>query len=153
MTRRYAAETSVPVEKSRVEIERTLAKHGCDGFAYYTNREVAQIGFHMNDRMIRFELRLPSRADFSVSDRGRKRTAESAEKAWEQACRSAWRALSLVIKAKLEAVSAGITSFEVEFLPHMVVPGTKQVFHEIALPKLAEAYDSGRLPPLLGSGE
>lgn len=151
--RSYAADTSVSVEKSRGEIERMLTKHGCDGFAYYADRERAQVAFRMHERMIRFDLELPRLADYAMGERGRKRTPEAAEKAWEQACRSRWRALALVIKAKLEAVAAGITTFEIEFLPHTVVPGAGgQAFHEVALPKIAAAYASGKMPPLLGSG-
>jgi hypothetical protein len=33
---RYAADTSVSVEKSRMEIERTLARYGADAFAYFS---------------------------------------------------------------------------------------------------------------------
>jgi hypothetical protein len=36
-------------------------------------------------------------------------------------------------------------------LPHMIVPGGK-VFHEVALPAVAQAYETGRMPPLLGGG-
>lgn len=148
--RRYAADTSVSVEKSRGEIEKLLTKHGCDGFMYYADRGHAQVAFRMHERMIRFDLTLPSIADFAVGER-RKRTPEAATRAWEQACRASWRALALVIKAKLEAVAAGITTFEIEFLPHVIVPGGK-VFHEVALPQIAAAYASGKMPPLLGSG-
>lgn len=149
--RSYAADTSVSVEKSRGEIEKLLTKHGCDGFMYYADRGRAQIAFRMHERMIRFDLELPRLADYAMGGRGQKRPAEAAEKAWEQACRSRWRALALVIKAKLEAVAAGITTFEIEFLPHVIVPGGK-VFHEVALPQLASAYASGKMPPLLGPG-
>lgn len=149
--RRYAADTSVSVEKSRGEIEKLLTKHGCDGFMYYADRGHAQIAFRMHERMIRFDLELFTVDNFLTGPSGRKRTAEAAAKVCEQACRASWRALALVIKAKLEAVAAGITTFEVEFLPHVIVPGGK-VFHEVALPQIAAAYASGKMPPLLGPG-
>ena len=151
---RYASNTSVSVEKSRGEIEATLRRYGCVDFAYRTSARSAQIAFQLHERMIRFELELPdqSAAEFTKSPSGRrKRTAEQSVKAWEQACRQRWRALALVIKAKLEAVESGITTFDVEFLPHMIVPGGK-VFHEVALPAVAQAYETGRMPPLLGGG-
>lgn len=150
-SRRYAADTSVSVEKSRAEIEKLLTKHGCDGFAYYTDRDTAQIAFRMNDRMVRFDLELFSVDNFLTGPSGRRRTAEAAAKVCEQANRSQWRALALVIKAKLEAIAANVTTFEIEFLPHVIVPGGK-VFHEVALPQIAAAYASGKLPPLLGPG-
>ena len=42
---------------------------------------------------------------------------------WEQACRQRWRALALVIKAKLEAIDAEISTFEEEFLPFFGATG------------------------------
>lgn len=52
----------------------------------------------------------------------RTRSDDAAEKAWEQATRQRWRALHLVVKAKLEAVESGITVFDDEFLAHIVLP-------------------------------
>jgi hypothetical protein len=70
----------------------------------------------------------------------------------DQATRSAWRALLLVIKAKLEAVETGITTFEDEFLAHLVLPNGQTV-GEWAIPMIAEAYENGlRLPPMLPMG-
>lgn len=152
--RGYAEHTTVSVEKSRAEIERLLQRYGCDDFAYRNNRQMAQVAFRMNDRMVRFDLALPDVESFRATASGRRQRSDADTlKAWEQGCRQRWRALALVIKAKLEAVEAGITSFEVEFMAHMVVPGTGQVFHELALPRIATAYKIGRLPlpALLGS--
>ena len=54
----------------------------------------------------------------------------------------------LVIKAKLEAVEAGITSIEQEFLPNMVLPDNTTA-GENMLPRLREINTSGHLPPML----
>ena len=150
----YAAKTNVSVEKSRSEIEHILQRYGCDDFAYRNNRRRAQIAFSMHGLMLRFDLELPNpdSEDFQKTPGGRRRRdSDAVYKAWEQACRQRWRALALVIKAKLEAVESGITSFEVEFMSHTIVPGGK-VFHEIALPQIEEAYRTGKLPLLLGNG-
>lgn len=150
---RYAEKTSVPVAKSRAEIEHILQRYGCEDFAYRNNRKMAQIAFSMHERMLRFDLTLPDPEKFRRTHNGtRHRTDEGVHKAWEQACRQRWRALALVIKAKLEAVETGITTFEIEFLAHTIVPGGK-VFHEVALPQIAAAYETGELPPLLPSGD
>ena len=149
---RYAENTTVSVEKSRAEIERILQRYGCEEFAYRTNRRAAQIAFKMEERMIRFDLELPNPEDFRKTPKGRKRRDDTkVYEAWEQACRQRWRAFALVIKAKLEAVDTGITTFDVEFLSHMVVPGGR-VFHEVALPQIEAAYKTGELPPLLTAG-
>jgi hypothetical protein len=152
---RYAANTNVTVEKSRAEVERILHRYGCDDFMYRTNRKGAQVAFSMNERMMRFDIALPDPDDpeFTMTnhERPRERSDTQAYKAWEQACRQRWRALALIIKAKLEAVESGITTFEVEFMAHTIVPGGK-VFHEVALPQIAVAYETGEMPLLLGPG-
>jgi hypothetical protein len=146
---RYAADTSVSVEKSRMEIERTLARYGADAFAYFAEAERAMIGFRMGSRQIKFVLILPKKDlhEFTHHSRG-ERTPEGALAAWEQACRQRWRALALVIKAKLEAVAAGITTIEDEFLAHTVLPDGSTV-GEWARPQLEEAYRIGAMPTAL----
>jgi hypothetical protein len=59
--------------------------------------------------------------------------------------RQRWRALCLVIKAKLEAVESGIATIEEEFLPHIVVPGGT-TFGEWAVPQLRDMKKTGQLP-------
>ena len=143
---RYAEATTVSTESSRAEIERTLRRYKADSFYYGSEGRVAVIGFRMSDRQIRFKLTMPDPKDreFTQHSRGA-RTPEAAEKAWEQACRSAWRALALVIKAKLEAVSAGITTVEDEFLAHILLPSGETV-GDWAKPQLDEAYRIGTQP-------
>jgi hypothetical protein len=53
-----------------------------------------------------------------------------------------------VIKAKLEAVAAGITIFEDEFLAHIVLPGGQTVAETIR-ENIAIAYREKRVQPLL----
>lgn len=143
---RYASETSVSPDTSRMEIEKTLRRYRADAFAYATEAGRASIMFRMAGRQIRFILTLPDPADreFTHHSRGA-RTAAAAEAAWEQACRQRWRALALVIKAKLEAVSAGITTVEDEFLSHTVLPDGS-TFGQWAQPQLAVAYERGVMP-------
>ncbi len=152
----YAATTSVSTEQSRAEIERTLQRWGADQFMYGWDGDRAVIGFRASDRQIKFVIDLPDRNDreFTHHSRGR-RTADAALKAWEQACRQRWRALALVIKAKLEAVESGISEFESEFLAHIVLPNGSTVGDWVA-PQIDVAYTTGQMPsmlPALGSGQ
>ena len=153
----YAESTSVSSEKSRAEIERTLARYGADQFAYGWNGDQAMIGFRMHDRQVRLVLTLPDRNDDEFQRtpaRRNRRTPEQSAAAWEQACRQRWRALALVIKAKLEAVAAGISEFEDEFLAHTVLPDGSTAGQWMR-PQIAAAYVSGTMPamlPALGTG-
>jgi hypothetical protein len=151
----YAADTKVSPSRSREEIERTLSRYGCEHFAYHSGPRLVQIAFEMHDRTIRFDLPMPSRHDdaYTKTPTGKKRSPKQSHAAWEKDCRQKWRALALVIKAKLEAVESGITTFEVEFMGHIVMPGGK-LFKDVALPAIAESYETQKPPVLmLGSGD
>lgn len=145
----YAANTSVPIERSRAELERTLERYGATAFGYMTEPGRAVIMFEANNRRIRFVLPLPHRDDreFTHHSRGA-RTAPQALAAWEQACRQKWRALNLAIKAKLEAVEAEICEFEDEFLAFVMLPdGTSM--GERARTAIDHAYNTGTMPALM----
>ncbi len=149
---RYAQNTTVSTAKSRDEIERTLQRYGGTAFMYGQTANRAVIAFEICQRRIKFEIPLPNAGDreFTMTPGGRrKREQADVLRAWEQACRQRWRALSLAIKAKLEAVQAGITTFEEEFLAHIVLPNGQTVGGYI-LPGVAQAYEDKKMPPLLG---
>jgi len=73
------------------------------------------------------------------------RSAAQSEALWQQACRARWRALLLCIKAKLEAIESGITEFEDEFLPYIVLPDGRTAA-EWLRPQIAIAYKTNRMP-------
>lgn len=149
MMARYAERTTVSVERSRNEIEQTLARYGAQQFMYGWTTNGAVVAFVVEvssgqRRQVRFELPLPSRDErrFQMHSRGQ-RTATQAEALWEQACRQRWRALSLVIKAKLEAIESGIATFEDEFLAYTMLPSGETVGSWLA-PQMEAAYDPDR---------
>lgn len=147
----YAADTQVNSEASRAEIERTLRRYGADSFMYGWDQLSAVVGFQMNDRQIRFVLPMPDRADKRFThtpERGTRRSQPAAEKEYEKAVRQRWRALALVVKAKLEAVESGITDFDSEFLAHILLPDGSTA-GDFLKPQITEAYASGRMPKML----
>ena len=147
----YADNTSVSVEKSRGEIERTLGRYGATAFGYMTEAGRAVIMFEAHERRIRFDLPLPrpdERRFTHTPGKGIARTAAQAQAEWEQGCRQRWRALALAVKAKLEAVEAGIAEFEDEFLAYIALPNG-QTMSEMARPAIARAYDTGTMPALM----
>lgn len=147
----YAANTDVSSSRSRDEIERTLARYRATSFMYGWEGERAILGFVVNGRQVRFTLTMPERGarEFTrTPSRGNARSADQAEKAYEQAVRQRWRALNLVIKAKLEAVSAGITTFDMEFAVHVLLPDGRTGGDHL-LPAIEEAYRTGTMPRLL----
>jgi hypothetical protein len=127
----YGAATDVPAQRSRQEVEELLHRHHCTQYmtAVDWGMKRARVQFKLHDRIVRFEVALP----------------DNSKSGWEQRERQRWRQLLLVIKAKLEAVAFNISTFEEEFLAHIVLPGDVTV-GMLALPLVAEAYGTGKLP-------
>lgn len=146
----FAEGTTVSVEKSRAEIEGLIVRYGATSTAFFNGPGKAMIAFEAKGRRVMFELPLPDRDEkrFLRDGRGTVRGPAKRLEAWEQACRQKWRALALVIKAKLEAVEGGITSFEDEFLAHIVMPDGQTVSDHVR-PRIAQAYEQQSMVPLL----
>lgn len=155
---KYASDTSVSVAKSRGEIEDMVQRAGGQRFASMYEPTRAVVLFELADRRIMFELPLPNREGFATrEDRwGTKHAVpiDKQQRDWEQACRSKWRALGLTIKAKLVSVESGVETFEDAFLAQIMVPTAdgQRRFGEAATKAIHQAYTTGRMPPLLGSG-
>lgn len=115
-----------------------MVRYGAEGFAYGWQGKNVMIGFMLRDRRMQFVLPLP--------DMGNNKQK------YEQEIRSKWRALFLIIKAKLEAVESGITTLEDEFLAHIVLPGGETV-GDWMRPQIDEAYRIGAVPQLLQIGK
>lgn len=149
----YAANTDVSSQQSRNELERTVRRYGADQFAYMSGTAQAVIAFVSHGKQVRFILPMPDsreRRFTHTPERGTVRSAQAAEREYEQAVKQKWRALNLVVKAKLEAVEAGIVTFEQEFGMHLVLPGGRSVADEV-LPAIEAAY-AGSSAPLLQIG-
>jgi hypothetical protein len=154
MNARYAENTQVSSDRSRAEIERTLRRYGATAFAYGWDSEAATLMFEITNRRVLFRLPMPNPLDkkLVLTPTGKARTVKAVEAAYEQAVRQRWRALALVIKAKLEAVAAGITTVEQEFLAHIVLPDGRTVGQH-ALPAIGAMYETGEMRPMLPGGE
>ena len=57
----YAKQTTVPVDKSRAEIEQVVSKYGATKFAIATDNDsrLVMIEFAVKNRRVRFELHQP----------------------------------------------------------------------------------------------
>lgn len=144
MRRKYAQGTSVSVERSQTEINRVLGKFGADQFINASNDDppAVLIGFRARKKLVRFHLPMPHPKDF-------KGTELQVEKQWQAECRRRWRALVLVLKAKLEAVESGITTFEEEFYSHIMMPGGQTIF-EMTHAGVEKALASNKSPSFGG---
>lgn len=124
---RYAARTTVTPQKSRAEIESVIKRYGATGFNSGWQGEDVRVEFLCKDRHIRFVMREPQS---------------------EQAKRQKWRALLLLVKAKLEAVDAKIVTFEEAFLSDIVMSDGKTVWERVRDP-IALEYSQRKLTSLI----
>jgi hypothetical protein len=140
MNRGYAYRTSVPVARTREEIETLLTKHNATGFVYGNSGGRALVMFEMKERRLKFLVPMPT-----MNKSGSNENAIASE------TRRRWRALLLVLKAKLEAVDSEIVLFDEEFLAHIVIDGMTTVGDRL-VPEMKKALTEKTLPPLLGAG-
>jgi hypothetical protein len=150
---KYAASTTVPVGRTRDQIERTLQRYGATGFMFGQDADQAAVAFVIRGRHVRFLVPMPDPADkrFTHTPTKQRRTVAAATEKWEQAVRSRWRALGLILQAKLEAVDAGVVELDTEFMAQLVMPDGRTV-GEAVRPQLSAAIDSGTMPALLPGG-
>lgn len=143
----YAAKTEVTPIKSRTDIENTLTRYGASHFGYMSEPGKVTVAFQYNGRNIRFAIPIPELSEFTRTTTGRTASPTAQKTAHEQAIRQRWRALLLVVKAKLEAVESGIAEFDQEFLPYLVLPTGRTVYEETGT-QVAEMIATGRPAPL-----
>lgn len=144
----YAATTSVSIERSRNQLEVLLRKHGATGIASVwdeeANRQYLEFKIRVVDvqRVCRLEVPLPDREEYRYTDSGRTRTEAQLDSVFDQAMRSRWRVMVLMVKAKLEAIDCGASVFEQEFLSAFVLD-TGQTVGEVLIPNLPLALTGG----------
>jgi hypothetical protein len=160
MSTRFAENTEVSVERSRAELEGLLAKHGATQRATYTDDDTgrAAVQFRISGRMVRLDVvcpklesyrpKQPSEQPHGWNSWKNERREEWMRKRCEQGARTAWRRLLLIVKAKLEIIADGGSTFEREFLADILLPNGETV-HEALEAKLEESYRSGGMPKLL----
>jgi hypothetical protein len=127
----YAARTLVPVDKSRVDIEKLVKRYGASGFASAWQNEITRIEFLVAGRHIRLTVATPSD---TVGTRSR------------------WRALLLLVKARLVAVDAKIVTFEQAFVGDIVMPDGRTVW-ETTRESIKLAYEKREPVALLGAAQ
>jgi hypothetical protein len=145
---KYAANTDVTPVKSRTDIETTLTRYGASHFGYLSEPGKATVAFQYDGRNIRFTIAIPDIADYAKTATGRDASPTAQKTAHDQATRQRWRALLLVVKAKLEAVESGIAEFDQEFLPYLVLPTGRTVYEETH-EQVTYMIETGRPGPLM----
>lgn len=134
MTRRYAETTKVPVSSSQAEISSILEKHGIEKIGMVKEKGSASLWFEHLSRYYKLNVPIPEKC-----------------KDPEQEMKRAWRVLILLVKAKFEAISAGISNVEEQFYADTIMPdGNRLIDH--AADQISQALKN-RQPLQLTFGE
>ena len=133
-------------------------RYGASSFVYGwerapDGRELAGVVFELHHRRVRFKVPMPAETDREVmrTPTGIQRSPTSRAVALEQARRQRWRALLLVVTAKLEAIEVGIETVDEAFLAHVVMP-TGATVGEWVTPQLEAMVAAGKMPDALPLG-
>jgi len=155
MTRPYAAGTSVSAEKSRAEIDTLLSKHGAThrGIQVDDHANLAMVAFVVDGLKYRIDVPLPRPEEPKEKPRGwfnwkEDRRKQFLAKEYDQKCRERWRAVVLLLKAKLELVRLGMSSIDREFASDLVLANGQTVFQ-----RLSDQIRSGNKMLMLGDGK
>lgn len=148
----YASNTSVPEDRSRNEIEKLTAKYKATNFAYANGQREAMVGFEIGNRRVRFVIHYPPKI-FRPTGYRRHTTRKFDENAaMEQERRRLWRALVLVVKAKLEAVDSKVETFDQAFMAHIVMPNGETIAQHLG-DQIAQMLQSGGRGQLILTAE
>lgn len=149
----FAEGTDVPVERSRAELESLLHKHGATSIAMLRDNEGVMLVFEMRGRRVKLAITNPNPGDYKFTPARVLRSSAQVDGAVQNEIKRRWRALVLIVKAKLELIASGGSSFEIEFMAHTMLPNGQTV-GEVMLPRIAKSYTDNTMPPLrLGTGE
>lgn len=131
----FADRTKVPISSTKAEIEDLLAARGAHQFGqgWDEARGVAFLGFTflVENRPRQVRMLIPISRDTQ-----------------DQEQRSKWRSLLQVMKSRFIAIDAGISTFEREFMPDLVL-ANGQTMAEWATPQIEAMYQTNRMPALL----
>lgn len=106
----YAKNTTVPPGKTRDQIIDLLRKHGARDFELWENEKKARISFSFNTH--RISVTIPVTGN-------------------RQQVATRWRVFHLAIKAKLELIASGGSTFEHEFFADIALPSGQTISEAI----------------------
>jgi hypothetical protein len=133
-----------------------LRAHGASSVSNWEEGNHAGVTFCMNAIWYRLDVEIPSKDDpqFKYTPARRfERTKEQQLAEWEQAVRTKWRDLALVVKALVVGIESGIFGpdngnsdpFMKAFTSFIVLPNQRTVGEHV-LPQIQETYITGKMP-------
>jgi hypothetical protein len=129
----FGNQSKISPRETRDQIEAVLERYGADGFQYAVDRRAhrAAIAFRVDRRVVRLTVQLPDPdgPEFTTKSGGKR---VQAKQSYDRIVRQRWRALLLIVRAKLEAILCGVTTFDDEFLANIVMAGGRTLGEHVA---------------------
>jgi hypothetical protein len=147
MTLPYATATSG--DKALIDLQKTLAKFGCQSFGTMTDAErgCTVVQFKHRGRVVSLEASWKGYATawmkanpYTHHTRGTRQQYE--QKALKQAQTSVCSVLRDWVKGQVTAVECGVMSFEAVFMPHMLTNNGKRVIDQVQVENLLPSPDA-----------
>ena len=135
---RYAKKTTVPVARSKQNIEELLESYGIEESFSGRSPRGDGIGWKYKGKVYKMSVPVPSKDD-------------KTDKQYEQEMRQRWRILYMSMKMKFEEIDAGVISFEDQFLAQMSLPDGSTVADFMRLPENLKRIERTQMPKLLTS--
>ncbi len=120
---------------------------------YARDGKMSLVSFKWKDHIMRIPVVECSAEDdvARLTPSGSKRAARKALLEADRETRRRWRVLLLVLKAKIEAINAGVLAMEEEFLPYMLLKNGATVADWSRTADFRTGLESGKMP-LIGNG-
>lgn len=152
---RLPYETATAGDKALVELQRTLAKFGCQSFGTMTDAErgMTIVQFKWKNRQVSLEASWKGYASAWLKEHpwrysGRTTRADHDKKALAQAQVSVCSVLRDWVKGQVVAVECGIMSFDAAFMPHMLLPSGMRVVDHVNSQNLLPAPEENKVVQL-----
>ena len=149
-------ETATAGDKALVDLQRTLAKFGCQSFGTMTDAErgVTIVQFKWRNRNVSLEASWKGYATswlkahpYRYTGRGPTKP-EHEQRALKQAQTSVCSVLRDWVKGQITAVECGVMSFEAAFMPHMLLANGQRVIDRVQADNLLPAPDESSVVEL-----
>jgi hypothetical protein len=136
-------ETATSGDKALIEIQRTLAKFGCQSFGSMTDAErgVTMVQFKHRGRVVSLEASWKGYATalMKAHPNARGYRSDRETKALKQAQISVCSVLRDWVKAQTTAIECGAIGFEDAFMAHMLLPSGERLVDRVCAEKLLPA--------------
>lgn len=142
-------ETSTAGDKALTELQRVLAKFGCQTFGTMTDQErgMTIVQFKWKNRQISLEASWKGYAAAWLKAHpynwrnGGPTKEQHHQRAMDQAKMSVCSCLRDWVKGQVVAIECGVMSFEAAFMPHMLLPSGMRVIDKVQADNLLPAPD------------